>query len=52
MGGLRNTTHQVYTTNIVILNHEPLLRYEWIEEGNVLSYNSSGDFWGHSDRGH
>ncbi len=36
MGGLRNTTHQVYTANMVVFNQEPLLRYEWVEEGNVF----------------
>jgi predicted house-cleaning NTP pyrophosphatase (Maf/HAM1 superfamily) len=36
MGGLRNTTHQVYTANMVVFNQKPLLRYEWVEEANVL----------------
>jgi hypothetical protein len=36
MGGLINTTHQVYTANMVIFNQAPLLRYEWVEEANVF----------------
>ncbi len=37
MGGLINTTHQVYTANMVIFNQSPLIRYEWVEVGNVFN---------------
>ena len=52
MGGLRNTTHQVYTANMVVFNQKPLLRYEWVEEANVFFWLKLGHVWGYSYRSH
>ena len=32
---LAGNTHTIYTANIVVFNAEPLIRYEWVEKGDV-----------------
>ena len=32
---LSGNTHTIYTANIVVFNAEPLIRYEWVEKGDV-----------------
>ena len=36
MSGLLNTTHQVYTANMIVFNQYPLLKFQYVSKGDVF----------------
>lgn len=33
--GLSGNTHRVYTANILVLNADPIIKYEWVTRSEV-----------------